>query len=346
MNALYISNYRQNKSRDNKQINLLRQVRHNLFGHEVSGQDGFFVASLYTAFNVREYDLDWLAQNHGSVDSTFDVLFINYRSDAKREGVTVDELQFLDHIKIPKVLVVTNAEASALPGDALLDVFDLVFKREHYVDLDRYPVSSQNKKKIRNTMLGCPLVRVTTKNANKVIPADQGFKTPSTQFSHDVFFSGKTTHPIRLSAMQRLYNEGFDLIGGLNEHQRYEDPIPPELRATRFSHSQYIQAVRNSRINLALEGFGEYTFRHNEILFLCSFMISTPSIRGLKIPINLIENKHYVCFEDLDDLVDKVRYYLANEAERRKIAQAGRDQFEKDYDLKMHGQYIKQAVEG
>lgn len=61
----------------------------------------------------------------------------------------------------------------------------------------------------------------------------------------------------------------------------------------------------------------------------------------MRSPSNLKENKHYICFENLDDLVDKVRYYLANEAFRHKIAQAARELFEKEYDLKKHGLYIE-----
>ncbi|MDK2858729.1 MAG: hypothetical protein PWQ89_1848 [Verrucomicrobiota bacterium] len=345
MNALYISNYRNDKSRNNRRMNPLRKWRNTLRGYEISGQDGFFVASLYNCCNVTERDLAWLKKNLSTVDSNFDTLFINYKSDEKSTGIDREALLFLNRTSIQKILVVTNAKAADLPGDPLLDLFDIVFKREHYVDLDRYPVSSVNKAKIRNTMLGCPLIRTTTRNVHTIRPASLGFTAPSEQFSHDLFFSGKTTSPIRLNAMERLHKEGFNVLGGLNAHKKYDDPIPPALLSPRFSRNGYIQAVRGSKINLALEGYGEYTFRHNEILFLCSFMISTPSIRGLKLPLHLIENKHYVCFEDLDDLVDKVRYYLVNESERQTISRAGRDLFEKEYDLKKHGQYIKQAIQ-
>lgn len=345
MNALYISNYRNNKSRTNKRVNPLRQWRNALWGQEISGQDGFFVGSLYNAFNVVEQDLEWLTKNASSVNAHFDALFINFKSDPASTGINPEELPFLSRISIPKVLVVSNAEAGALPDDPLLDLFDLVFKREHYIDLDRYPVSAANKEKIRNTMLGCPLIKTTTRNVQKIRPETLGFNQPSKSFSHDLFFSGKTTDPIRLSAMTRLKDEGFNIVGGLNAHKKYDDPIPPDLLAPRFSRSEYIEAIRGSKINLALEGYGEYTFRHNEILFLCAFMLSSPAIRGIQLPMNLIENTHYVCFEGLDDMVDKVRYYLTHDAERETIAQAGRNLFEAEYDLKKHGEYIKQTIQ-
>lgn len=338
MNALYIRG-------NNRRIHLIRRWRHELLGRKLSGQDGFFVASLYTAFRVVEHDLTWLGNHTQTANKKFDVIFINFKCDAANKGITCSDLTFLAKISAPKVLVVTNAQAGKLPSDSLLDLFDIVFKREHYIDLDRYPVSSANKEKIRNTMLGCPLIKVTHKNVRNIEPKAGGFRTPSQTFSHDLFFSGKTTAPIRLNAMERLHKEGFNILGGLNIHKKYANPIPPSLTAPHFSRNEYIRAVRCSKINLALEGYGEYTFRHNEILFLCSFMLSTPLIRGLQLPIHLIENKHYVCFENLDDLTDKVRYYLSHESERQEIAQAGRTLFEKEYDFKKHGEYIKQAIQ-
>jgi spore maturation protein CgeB len=37
-----------------------------------------------------------------------------------------------------------------------------------------------------------------------------------------------------------------------------------------------------------------------------------------------VPDEEIVCFRDCDELVDKCRYYLANDAERRRIAEAGR----------------------
>jgi len=42
-------------------------------------------------------------------------------------------------------------------------------------------------------------------------------------------------------------------------------------------------------------------------------------------------NKQIVCFEDTDDLIDKIRYYLAHEPERAAIAQAGYERTLQDH---------------
>jgi len=87
------------------------------------------------------------------------------------------------------------------------------------------------------------------------------------------------------------------------------------------------------------------TFRHFELWCMCSFMISSPSLRDLNLPIPAIEGKHYVCFDGLPDLKDKIDYFLKNPARRRAIAKSGRDLFIKHYNFKRHGRYIKGCLE-
>lgn len=351
MNALYISNYRKNADRKHRKFNVIRKWRNDWFGRNISGQDGVFAASLYTVFELEESNLSWLARNVAYVNRTFDALFVNQKSGANRSGLGSEDGEFISRVKVPKVLVATNAQASILPADEIMDLFDLVFKREHYLDLDRYDRSERNKQKVRSTMLGCPLLQVTTRNVKEFRVGKRGFSDPEEHHSHDLFsttcfFFGKTTAPIRLSSMTRLRDEGVAVLGGLNPNKRYAMPIPPELIAPRFSRKNYIEAIRKSRVGLALEGYGEFTFRHHEILFLCSFLLCSSVIRGLKLPIELVENEHYVCFEDSDDLADKVKFYLKRDDLRNAIAKKGRDLFVREYDFKKHGDSIRRAVGG
>lgn len=99
-------------------------------------------------------------------------------------------------------------------------------------------------------------------------------------------------------------------------------------------------------MNLALEGLGEFTHRHLEIWGMGSFMMSGKSLRELALPLRVREGEHYVAFEDLDDLRDKLSHYARDDAERERIAEAGRTMFSRDYDPARHGEEIRKAIEG
>ena len=62
---------------------------------------------------------------------------------------------------------------------------------------------------------------------------------------------------------------------------------------------------------------------HLEIWGMGSFMISGKSLRELALPLRVREGEHYVAFEDLDDLRDKLSHYARDDAERERIAKAG-----------------------
>ena len=93
-------------------------------------------------------------------------------------------------------------------------------------------------------------------------------------------------------------------------------------------------------INLALEGKGEFTFRHLEILASCSFMLCQSSINQLDLPLPLLDGKHFVSFENKDDLLEKINYYLKNKNLRYEIALNGRRVLEEYYSPKKHGNYL------
>lgn len=73
-------------------------------------------------------------------------------------------------------------------------------------------------------------------------------------------------------------------------------------------------------------------------------MMSSPSIRDVELPMPLEEGKHYVAFDDMDDMVEKIRYYLSHEDERLKIAAAGKRLFDEYYNPERHGQEILAAL--
>jgi spore maturation protein CgeB len=64
-----------------------------------------------------------------------------------------------------------------------------------------------------------------------------------------------------------------------------------------------------------------------------------------ELPLPAKEGKHYVTYNDIDDLVDKVRYYSRHDEERIEIAKNGRRMFGEFYDSTKHGGYIRNQIE-
>ncbi len=309
------------------------------------GQNGFFRAALATACEVCTVNIRTAARRIQRLSRESDVVVCDSKAFMDEGHRQVEPVDFLDGCSGPvRALLVANARPGALPPDAVLDRFDIIFKREPYIDRGRYGISNANRDKIRPTMLGCPLIRVTSRNVKRIDPAVLGYKQPPESFDHDVFFSGINTAKVREEFVEKLSGEDFDFHGGLQFRKRAPE-ISRRYAFPRLKKDRYIELTRKSRVGLVLEGEGPFTYRHLELWFLCSFMISTPHIRGLELPLKLREGRDYVCYENYEDLVDKIRYYLENRNERERIALAGRRMFERDFSYKKHGQYVRRCIE-
>jgi hypothetical protein len=46
-----------------------------------------------------------------------------------------------------------------------------------------------------------------------------------------------------------------------------------EIKGPKLSRKEYVEAIRNFKISLALDGQGEFTFRHLELWYMGAFMI-------------------------------------------------------------------------
>jgi len=222
-------------------------------------------------------------------------------------------------------------------------------KRECLSDLAQYPIAERHHPKFHTTMLACPL-RVQPRTwwsrmlASRILPR---IPPPCKEKPYDVFFSGayNPKNDVRSPAWARVREAGFRTLGGLQWRFRDREPPPAPLRCGVFKGRRYLEAMRSAKINLALDGFGQFTFRHLEIWCLGEFLLSSPTIRDLKLPLPAEEGIHYVAYDDLDDLVAKLRYYLEHPTEREAIARAGKALFDAGYDPAAHGCMIRQAVQ-
>ena len=145
-----------------------------------------------------------------------------------------------------------------------------------------------------------------------------------------IFFSGQKTSKYRKELIEFLHNKDFNFFG------RIED--------LKIPFEQYLSAIYNSSINLALEGKGEFTFRHLEILASCSFMICQNSINELELPLPIVDGKHLVTFESKEDLIEKINFYLKNNSLRNEIALNGRKVLEEHYSPKKHGKFLMSKI--
>jgi hypothetical protein len=321
------------------------------------GTPGFFYASFYDAFdNIDRRSAEWVLENYERVNREYDFVLADLRLDTKfysyGEFDTVHK-NLTRKITIPKILFEVSDRASEMRPDAVLDGYDLVFKREPYRDRSRYDLSEGNKSKIRATMLACPFVfhpaHSIFKPLKKVLEPRPINEAEYHDQSHDVFFSGMISprNKIREKAWRALVDASeIKTRGGLqnrslnNKKQVKQD----DLHIAELSRREYVEAIRNSKISLALDGLGEFTFRHLELWYMGAFMICSPNIKEQELPLPAQEGKHYVAYNDVHDLVEKVRYYSAHDEERLKIARSGRKMFKEFYNTQVHGFKIKEEV--
>ena len=329
-------------------------VRRNLWNNELSwwknrylinkryskfkDQDGYLRGSLHRHFAVNEVDLSFL-ESKWHEPRRYDYLVVNYRADSSGNGDLFDEefTRSNRFSQIPAALFIGGDGEALMPSDKLLNQFDLVLKRQPYTDLDRYKLSAANKDKIRPTTLGCPLVPATTSNIRRIRTSDYGFADPAPACTDDVFFSGQANSQTRVQAWTHLATSSLNCHGGLQRDDTHDILPPDTLAAPKIKKPDFIKAMRNAAVNLALDGHEAFTYRHIETWCLACLSMCSPTRRELSLPFIAEEDIHYVCYDNLDDLVDKIRFYADHNDARQTIASAGRSLFEKYYSFDYHG---------
>ena len=171
-----------------------------------------------------------------------------------------------------------------------------------------------------------------TKNKEIIDWNNIGNAKPNYNPKYDIFFSGQETSKYRNDLIEFLKNRKYNFFG------RAEN--------SKIPFKKYLSNIYDSSINLALEGKGEFTFRHLEILASCSFMLCERSINELELPIPLVDEKHFVSFTDKEDLIEKIDFYLKNDDLRNKIALNGRKVLEDHYSPKKHGEFLISKIFG
>lgn len=286
---------------------------------------GYIEAAIYSNAKIFEVPYSFSIFFSKIFNLIFDGIFINWKFTNNRNDKNINQklIKLSNKYQVKKVIVDSRDSGIIKIQDEVLDKFDYVIKREKNIIIT-------NKKYI-TTMLPCTLINHKISNKRELINWDKIGKTkPNQSTKYDVFFSGKGTSKGRIELIQFLQNRNFNFMGGL------ESSIMP--------YEKYLENIYDSSINLAIEGKGEFTFRHLEILASCSFMICDNSINQIDLPLPLLDGKHFISFENKDDLIDKIEFFLKNEKLRFDIALNGRKVLENYYSPKKHGEHILKKI--
>jgi len=256
----------------------------------------------------------------------FDGIFVNWKFTNIRSDTNDIQAKLIElskRFKIKKVIIDSRDQSTNVIKNEILNKFDYVIKREKN--------KSIFDEKYLTTMLPCKLIDYRiSRNKENIDWSKIGKSITNDKFKYDIFFSGQQTSENRNELVEFIKSQDFNFYGG--------------VKNSNIPHSQYMDAIYNSCINLAFEGIGEFTFRHLEILASCSFMICENSINQLELPIPLKDGKHFVTFDSRGDLLEKINFYLKNERLRLDIASNGRRLLEEYYSPKTHGDIILKKI--
>ncbi len=283
---------------------------------------GYIDAAIHSNAYVLELPYNYCLIFSKILNFFFDGIFVNwkftnYRKD--KEDLETKLLKLSKRFNIKKVIVDATDKSVNIIKDEILDAFDYVIKREKNKQI------SNNK--YFTTILPCKLIDYKiSKNKESINWSKIGNSKPNNNPKYDIFFSGRNTSKYRKEITDFLHYKNYNFF------EKFDD--------LKIPFDEYLSAIYNSSINFALEGKGEFTFRHLEILASCSFMLCQSSINDLELPIPLVDGKHFVTFESKEDLIEKINFYLKNDKLRNEIALNGRKILEEHYSPKKHGQFL------
>ena len=327
-----------------KRGSLLR--RFNLSVRKLSdGQHGFFDAALSGAGTVETAHASEVMSAGSQRLRSYDAVVVSSKCTKDFPDESGDLFAALKAVSIPKAIFMTQAHPDQMYPDTIFDVFDVIFKREPYADLERYNLALRNRDKIVPTHLANPFARLSTHRfANNREGALRKYAWQSRK-RFDVGFLGSVggmKFDRRHDVWKRIVSEDFVAFGGLTP--KPGTSVAPHLTGTKVGKPEYMSRVYETAVNLALSGHGPFTFRHLELLWAGAFMLSEREIVEQRLRAPLVEDRDFVAFDTLDEMVDKIRYYLDRPADRLRIAQNGRAAYERLHNVPAHAKEIYAAL--
>lgn len=90
----------------------------------------------------------------------------------------------------------------------------------------------------------------------------------------------------------------------------------------KFLHENHVKIINQSKIIITSNNmWNSLSMRYTEVLGCCGFLLADKP-EDLE-NFGYIDGKHLVIYEDVDDMVNKIKYYIKHESQRNKIAKEG-----------------------
>lgn len=170
--------------------------------------------------------------------------------------------------------------------------------------------------------IGAELISDMRENMTQVVWPDGGERTDAGYAVQ--ILADMATYRERVHLLKTAADEAFVYVYGMRGSAKWVDIENCQYRKLSGQEEEIADIYRNSRINLCLTHRGVRTGFTSQILEVMSVggFVLTNFQPELMEYFNIGE--HLEAFSDAEELVEKIRYYLAHEEERRQIAENGR----------------------
>lgn len=322
-NFLFI--YRSHKNKIEERSKILESIKNNYCNHDF----GFFLLSLKCVANVDFIfgveELDYY------LEKKYDVIFVDIKA-IMQDGLDKDYLLFFRNKINTNIClfsgmdqIFTHLSNNKIKGTEIIDLLQpkLIYFVNLFKDYNIYQLPNNYLDKLRSTFfsLGYSNIKYNFNNYSF-----ENFKSlPKT---NDLFFSGGlTVSTLREKILEFVIKNFSDL----KKIIRVNSPLNRE---------EYIINILQSKINLALPGnYNNISYRHNEILFFKSLLLTDSSFKDFEISRYFSELSSFV-FNNDSELKNLIYFYSHFDEDREKIVSKLSQQFREFYSPKKQGEKI------
>jgi spore maturation protein CgeB len=154
-----------------------------------------------------------------------------------------------------------------------------------------------------------------------------------------------------LAAVKKAFRGRFRLYGlsnlKRNVYFNLKYGFPGWVTALPFEH--YVRLYQRAKIGINLHNRGDYTIGSYRLFDLPANGVMQISDGGQYLEQFFSVGKEVVSYHDVEELIDKISYYLGHEEERKEIALKGFRRIQRDYKIRdllnKAGDLIRQGIE-